>query len=139
MRRVLITILAALSVAASPALAPSALAREAAATAGKGIVSAADPRAAAAGVEMLRQGGSAADAALATLLALTVVEPQSSGIGGGGFLVYEDGDGTPDTYDGRETAPMAATGTWFFRDGKPMGIREAVPGGKSVGVPGNVR
>src|SRR5687768_18582889 len=104
-----------------------------------GMVSAADPRAAAAGVEMLRQGGSAADAALATLVALTVVEPQSSGIGGGGFLVHEDGDGTPDTYDGRETAPMAASGTWFFKDGKPMGIREAVPGGKSVGVPGNVR
>ena len=104
-----------------------------------GMVSAADPRAAAAGAEMLRAGGSAADAALATLVALTVVEPQSSGIGGGGFLVYDDGDGTPDTYDGRETAPMAATGTWFFRDGKPMDIREAVPGGKSVGVPGNIR
>ena len=104
-----------------------------------GMVSAADPRAAAAGVEMLRAGGSAADAALATLLALTVVEPQSSGIGGGGFLVYEDGDGTPDTYDGRETAPMAATGTWFFRDGKPMSTAVAIPGGKSVGVPGNLR
>ncbi|MBA3511748.1 gamma-glutamyltransferase [Sphingomonas sp.] len=103
------------------------------------MVSAADPRAAEAGAEMLRAGGSAADAALATLLALTVVEPQSSGIGGGGFLVYDDGDGTPATYDGRETAPMAATGTWFFRDGKPMAIGEAIPGGKSVGVPGNVR
>jgi gamma-glutamyltranspeptidase/glutathione hydrolase len=109
------------------------------ATSEPGMVSAADPRAAAAGAEMLRAGGSAADAALATLVALTVVEPQSSGIGGGGFLVYEDGDGAPDTYDGRETAPMAATGTWFFRDGKPMGIREAIPGGKSVGVPGNLR
>jgi gamma-glutamyltranspeptidase/glutathione hydrolase len=103
------------------------------------MVSAADPRAAAAGVEMLRAGGSAADAALATLVALTVVEPQSSGIGGGGFLVYEDGDGVPDTYDGRETAPMAATGTWFFRDGQPLTTAEAIPGGKSVGVPGNVR
>ncbi|MDQ3478533.1 MAG: gamma-glutamyltransferase [Pseudomonadota bacterium] len=104
-----------------------------------GVVSAADPRAAEAGAEMLRQGGSAADAALATLLALTVVEPQSSGIGGGGFLVYEDGDGSPATYDGREAAPMAATATWFFKDGKPMGIGEAIPGGKSVGVPGNIR
>jgi gamma-glutamyltranspeptidase/glutathione hydrolase len=103
------------------------------------MVSAADPRAAAAGAEMLRAGGSAADAALATLLALTVVEPQSSGIGGGGFLVYEDGDGTPATYDGRETAPMATTGTWFFKDGKPMDTAEAIPGGKSVGVPGNIR
>ena len=103
------------------------------------MVSAADPRAAAAGAEILRAGGSAADAALATLLALTVVEPQSSGIGGGGFLVYEDGDGTPATYDGRETAPMAADGNWFFKDGKPMDTAEAIPGGKSVGVPGNIR
>ena len=109
------------------------------ATAKPGMVSAADPRAAEAGAEMLRAGGSAADAALATLVALTVVEPQSSGIGGGGFLVYEDGDGTPDTYDGREKAPMAATGTWFFKNGQPMNIDEAIPGGKSVGVPGNVR
>jgi gamma-glutamyltranspeptidase/glutathione hydrolase len=106
---------------------------------GTGMVSAADPRAAAAGAEILRAGGSAADAALATLLALTVVEPQSSGIGGGGFLVYDDGDGTPTTYDGRETAPAAANGTWFLRDGKPMTTAEAIPGGKSVGVPGNVR
>ncbi|MEO8546792.1 MAG: gamma-glutamyltransferase [Sphingomicrobium sp.] len=106
---------------------------------GTGMVSAADPRAAAAGVAMLRAGGSAADAAFATLLALNVVEPQSSGIGGGGYLLYEDGDGSPETYDGRETAPAAATGTWFFRDGQPMAIGEAIPGGKSVGVPGNVR
>ena len=103
------------------------------------MVSAADPRAAAAGVEMLRRGGTAADAAFATLLALNVVEPQSSGIGGGGFLVYDDGDGTPQTYDGRETAPMAATGDWFLVDGKPMPFEQAQPGGKSVGVPGNIR
>jgi gamma-glutamyltranspeptidase/glutathione hydrolase len=104
-----------------------------------GMVSAADPRAAAAGVEMLRKGGSAADAAFATLLALNVVEPQSSGIGGGGYLVYSPGGGAPVTFDGRETAPHAATGTWFFKDGQPMPIREAIPGGKSVGVPGNIR
>jgi gamma-glutamyltranspeptidase/glutathione hydrolase len=105
----------------------------------KGMVSAADPRAAAAGVEMLRKGGSAADAAFATLLALNVVEPQSSGIGGGGYLVYSPGGGAPVTFDGRETAPHAATGTWFFKDGQPMSIQEAIPGGKSVGVPGNIR
>ena len=105
----------------------------------KGTVSAADPRAAAAGVEMLRKGGTAADAAFATLLALNVVEPQSSGIGGGGYLVYSPEGGAPVTFDGRETAPHAATGTWFFKDGKPMDIREAIPGGKSVGVPGNIR
>ena len=105
----------------------------------KGMVSAADPRAAEAGAEMLRAGGTAADAALATMIALTVVEPQSSGIGGGGFLVYSYYGQTPLTYDGREAAPMAATGNWFFKDGRPMTGREAVPGGKSVGVPGNIR
>ena len=104
-----------------------------------GMVSAADPRAAAAGAEMLRQGGTAADAAFATLLALNVVEPQSSGIGGGGFLIYDDGDGVPQTYDGRETAPMAARGDWFIVDGRVQTPDEAIPGGRSVGVPGNVR
>jgi len=104
-----------------------------------GMVSAADPRAAAAGVEMLRRGGSAADAAIATLLALNVVEPQSSGIGGGGFMVYSDRGGAPVTYDGRETAPAAAGPSWFLKDGQPISFEEAVPGGKSVGVPGNVR
>ncbi|HET7604834.1 MAG TPA: gamma-glutamyltransferase [Sphingomicrobium sp.] len=104
-----------------------------------GMVSAADERAAAAGVEMLRKGGSAADAAFATLLALNVVEPQSSGIGGGGYLVYADKGGAPVTFDGRETAPHAATGTWFYKDGQPMEFSDAQPGGKSVGVPGNVR
>lgn len=104
-----------------------------------GVVSAADPRAADAGAAMLRQGGSATDAALATLLALTVVEPQSSGIGGGGFLVTSDARGTVATYDGREEAPMAAGGDWFFRDGQPLATAEAIPGGRSVGVPGNIR
>ncbi|HVL78822.1 MAG TPA: gamma-glutamyltransferase [Sphingomicrobium sp.] len=104
-----------------------------------GMVSAPDPRAAQAGAEMLRAGGSAADASFAVLLALTVVEPQSSGIGGGGFLVYHDGGAEPRIYDGRETAPMAAGPDWFFRDGRPMPVGEAIPGGKSVGIPGNIR
>jgi gamma-glutamyltranspeptidase / glutathione hydrolase len=106
-----------------------------------GVVSAADPRAAEAGREILRQGGSAADAAIAIAIALTVVEPQSSGIGGGGFLVHHDaGGGEITTYDGREAAPAAATPTWFFGpDGKPLPYSQAVPGGKSVGVPGNFR
>jgi len=104
-----------------------------------GMVSAADPRAAAAGVEMLRKGGSAADAAFATLLALNVVEPQSSGIGGGGYLVYSDKGGPAVTFDGREKAPAAATGTWFYKNGQPMEFSDAQPGGKSVGVPGNLR
>ena len=105
----------------------------------QGIVSAADPRAAEAGAQILRAGGNATDAAIATMLALTVVEPQSSGIGGGGFLVWGDAAGRVETFDGREKAPAAATPEWFFRDGKPMGIREAVPGGRSVGVPGSIR
>ncbi|MET0179319.1 MAG: gamma-glutamyltransferase, partial [Novosphingobium sp.] len=104
-----------------------------------GLVSAADPRAAEAGTAMLRAGGSATDAVLATMLALTVVEPQSSGIGGGGFLVLADSRGRVETLDGRETAPMAANGEWFFRDGRPITVVEAIPGGKSVGVPGNLR
>src|SRR6478672_4674853 len=89
-------------------------------TAVPGMVSAADPRAADAGAQMLRQGGSAADAAFATLLALNVVEPQSSGIGGGGYLVYSDRGGAAATYDGREKAPAAANPTWFYRNGQPM-------------------
>lgn len=104
-----------------------------------GMVSAADPRAADAGAQMLRQGGNAVDAAFATLLVLNVVEPQSSGIGGGGYLVYSHGGAAPITYDGRETAPHAATGTWFFINGQPMAHEEAIPGGRSVGVPGNLR
>jgi len=108
-------------------------------TSAPGIVSAADPRAAEAGASILRVGGSATDAALATLVALTVVEPQSSGIGGGGFLLASDARGKLDTYDGREEAPAAANPEWFFKDGVPMSPRDAVPGGKSVGIPGNVR
>ena len=104
----------------------------------KGMVSAADPRAAEAGAEILRQGGSATDAALATLLALTVVEPQSSGIGGGGFLIIDDGKGGVDTLDGRETAPAAAGPDWFKLNGQYLSVPQAIPGGKSVGVPGNL-
>ena len=131
--RHLISIAAALAIggAAAPTLsAPPAV---------PGMVSAADPRAAAAGVEILREGGSAADAAFATLLALNVVEPESSGIGGGGYLVYSERGAAPVTFDGREKAPVAANGTWFFRNGQPMEFKDAQPGGKSVGVPGNLR
>src|SRR4051812_46460625 len=130
---------ALLPLAGCAAPSPSTPAAGPSASLGTGVVSAADPRAAAAGAEMLRQGGSAADAAFATLLALNVVEPQSSGIGGGGYLVYSEHGGAPATYDGRETAPAAATGTWFFKDGQVMPFSEAQPGGKSVGVPGNIR
>lgn len=104
----------------------------------KGMVSAADPRAAEAGAAMLRQGGSATDAAIATMLALTVVEPQSSGIGGGGLYLHTDRQGRVETIDGRETAPAAASPAWFVKDGKQLFYPDAVPGGTSVGVPGNI-
>ena len=132
MRSPFLTLFAALSLGACTTL-------PATSASAPGVVSAADPRAAEAGAAMLRQGGSATDAALATLLALTVVEPQSSGIGGGGFLVTSDGRGAVDTFDGREEAPAAATPDWFLKDGVPMSFGEAIPGGRSVGVPGNVR
>ncbi|MFQ3664883.1 MAG: gamma-glutamyltransferase [Sphingomonadaceae bacterium] len=111
------------------------------AASGTAIVSAADPRAAEAGAEMLRRGGTAADAAIATMIALTVVEGQASGIGGGAFLVWHDpATGELVTLDGRETAPAAAREDRFLKpDGTPMGFRDAVPGGRSVGVPGLVR
>lgn len=113
----------------------------AATSASRGMVSAADPRAAEAGRAILRDGGSASDAAMAMMLALTVVEPQSSGIGGGGFLVHHDGrSGVLSTIDGRETAPAAARPDRFVgADDKPMSFFQAVPGGLSVGVPGNIR
>ncbi len=105
-----------------------------------GAVSSADPRATAAGEAILAAGGSATDAAIAVMLALTVVEPQSSGIGGGGFLVRADGaSGALSTIDGRETAPAAATPTRFLGpDGKLLGREARVFSGLSVGVPGNV-
>ncbi len=105
-----------------------------------GVASSADPHVTDAGMEMLRKGGSAADAAMAMMLALTVVEPQSSGIGGGGFLLYQDqASGILSTINGREKAPAAATPDRFLGpDGKPMGFLQALQGGKSVGVPGNI-
>jgi gamma-glutamyltranspeptidase/glutathione hydrolase len=109
------------------------------AVAERGAVSAADPRAAEAGREMLRAGGSATDAAIATAIALTVVEPQSSGIGGGGFLVHHDGRSRALTsFDGREEAPSAANPRWFLdASGKP--IEDPSVGGRATGVPGNIR
>jgi len=103
-----------------------------------GMVSAADPRAAEAGAEILRHGGSATDAAIATMLALTVVEPQSSGIGGGGFYVTSDAAGHVETINGREKAPAAATPDWFMKDGQPRPWEDVQPGGLSTGVPGNI-
>jgi gamma-glutamyltranspeptidase/glutathione hydrolase len=105
---------------------------------GQAVATAADPLAAEAGRDLLAAGGSAADAALAMMIALTVVEPQSSGLGGGGFLVWHDArTGRTVTLDGRERAPAAAApGRFLLQNGKPMSFQQAVPGGYSVGVPG---
>jgi gamma-glutamyltranspeptidase/glutathione hydrolase len=102
------------------------------------IVAAAHPLAADAGRRMLRAGGSAVDAAIAVQMVLTLVEPQSSGIGGGLFLVHHDGRRVQ-AYDGRETAPAAATADLFMVDGRPMDFMRGVVGGRAVGVPGTLR
>lgn len=101
------------------------------------MVAAADPRAVEAGLEMLRRGGTATDAAIATMLVLGLVEPQSAGVGGGGFLVaYDKRTGDLAAYDGREQAPAGATPALFLgADGKPLSYRDAVLGGLSTGAP----
>jgi gamma-glutamyltranspeptidase / glutathione hydrolase len=103
------------------------------------MAASANPLATQAGLEMLRAGGSAVDAAIAMQLVLTLVEPQSSGLGGGAFLMHWDGQRVA-AYDGRETAPMAADERLFLTaEGKPMAFYDAVVGGLSVGTPGTVR
>jgi gamma-glutamyltranspeptidase/glutathione hydrolase len=102
-------------------------------------VVAANPHAAEAGARVLAAGGSAVDAAVAVQMVLTVVEPQSSGIGGGAFLLHWDGQQV-EAWDGRETAPAAADERLFLDPaGKPRAFHDAVVGGLSVGVPGAVR
>lgn len=105
------------------------------------FVAAANPLATQAGADILRRGGSAVDAAIAVQAVLGLVEPQSSGLGGGAFMVYFDPQtGTLETFDGREVAPMSATPERFLTaDGEPMKFLDAVVGGLSVGVPGAVR
>ena len=104
------------------------------------MISAANAYAAEAGREMLRAGGSAIDAAIATQLVLNLVEPQSSGIGGGAFILYWDAARKElKAYDGRETAPASAKPDRFLINGKPMPFADAVRSGLSVGVPGVVR
>jgi gamma-glutamyltranspeptidase/glutathione hydrolase len=107
-------------------------------TATRHMAAAANPLATEAGREILRAGGSALDAAIAMQMVLTLVEPQSSGIGGGAFLLHFDGKGVQ-AFDGRETAPMAADENLFMSGGKPMGFYDAVVGGRSVGTPGVLR
>ncbi|WP_022708138.1 gamma-glutamyltransferase [Paracoccus zeaxanthinifaciens] len=105
------------------------------------MVAAAHPLAVEAGAKVLEAGGTAADAMVAVQTVLGLVEPQSSGLGGGAFLVWYDAEtGEVTTLDGRETAPMAATPTLFQdQNREPMGFMDAVIGGRSVGTPGTPR
>jgi len=108
-------------------------------TAARHMAASANPLATEAGREVLRAGGSAVDAAIAIQLVLGLVEPQSSGLGGGAFLMHWDGQRVA-AYDGRETAPMAVDEKLFLlSDGKAMPFYQAVVGGRSVGTPGAVR
>src|SRR5437763_1118841 len=104
------------------------------------MIAAANPYASRAGLEMLRKGGSAVDAAIAAQMVLTLVEPESSGIGGGAFLLlYDPKHKKVTSFDGRETAPASATpGMFLDASGQPRGHMDAIPGGLSVGVPGVV-
>jgi gamma-glutamyltranspeptidase/glutathione hydrolase len=117
----------------SPAVASAPLARHA-------MVAAANPLAAQAGLEVLQRGGSAVDAAVAVQMVLGLVEPQSSGLGGGAFMTYYDARTHKVTaYDGREVAPSGATPALFLGpDGKPMNFGAAILSGHSAGVPGAI-
>src|SRR6267378_5694168 len=105
------------------------------------MVAAAHPLASEARYRILERGGSAVDAAIAVQLVLGLVEPESSGIGGGAFLLHwSQREQRLRSYDGRETAPAAARRDRFLdREGKPLAFQEAVVGGRSVGVPGVLR
>jgi len=135
MKRVFAVLIAVLTFAS--ALAPASRAEE---IARRHMVAAANPYAAQAGLEMLRKGGSAVDAAIATQMVLTLVEPESSGIGGGAFMmVWDPKTKKLTSFDGRETAPASAKPAMFLdANGQPRNHFDAIPGGLSVGVPGLV-
>ncbi|MBZ4020053.1 gamma-glutamyltransferase [Streptomyces purpurogeneiscleroticus] len=134
--------LASVPASARPAAAPAAPATEAppkspVAVGSGGAVSSVDPDASAAGIEVLKKGGNAVDAAVATAAALGVTEPYSAGVGGGGYFVYYNAKKrSVQTIDGRETAPLTADKDLFLENGKPVPFSEAVTSGLSVGTPG---
>jgi gamma-glutamyltranspeptidase/glutathione hydrolase len=106
---------------------------------GRAMISAADKRAVEAGLEAMKRGGGAVDAAIAAHAVLGLVEPQSSGLGGGGYMVvYDRKSNTTTVFDGRETAPATATADYFTVNGQNLGFGAAIQSGKSVGVPGAV-
>src|SRR3954447_19966320 len=125
-------------IASAPAPAPRTVARS---TASQPFVIAANPLAAQAGYNVLKRGGSAVDAAIAIQAMLSLVEPQSSGVGGGAFLTYYDArTGKIIVYDGREVAPAQATpGMFLDPAGKPLPFDTAVVSGRATGVPGAVK
>ncbi len=140
MRRVFpsLTVLGAAIVFVSVAFTAASAAPASRGPAQRHMIVAAEPDAAEAGLQMLRAGGSAVDAAIAAQMVLTLVEPQSSGIGGGAYLVVADGTALR-VYDGRETAPSSARpGMFLDAGGQPRPLRDVIPGGLSVGVPGAV-
>src|SRR3954471_22345537 len=124
--------------APAPAPTPRTIAR---ATISRPFVIAANPLAARAGLNVLKRGGSAVDAAIAVQAMLSLVEPQSSGVGGGAFMTYYDGrTGKISVYDGREVAPAQATSTMFLDSaGRPLPFNTAVLSGRATGVPGAVK
>ena len=126
---------------AAPASAPADAVEARADSAAQWFIAAANPYAAEAGADVLRRGGSAVDAAIATQAVLGLVEPQSSGLGGGAFMIhYDPATQTLETYNGRETAPASAQPDRFLQEnGEPMNFYDAVVGGLSVGVPGVTR
>lgn len=123
--------------AAHPAPAPAPPDKSPVAVGYGGAVSSVDADATAAGIQVLREGGNAVDAAVATAAALGVTEPYSAGLGGGGYFVYYDArTRTVRTIDGRETAPRSADSSLFLENGKPLAFADAVTSGLAVGTPG---
>lgn len=138
--RLLLTLLACAWLPACATI-PTPQAKVEQAVAAEPFVIAANPLAAQAGLNVLKRGGSAVDAAIAVQAMLSLVEPQSSGVGGGAFMTYFDGrNGKVSVLDGREVAPAQAVSTMFLRaDGTPLSFDEAVLSGRATGVPGAVR